>query len=252
MQISELYDYPEAEPVVKAISKLIHYAKAVVMPEYHRSLIYKSMYSLKDSPFVLPNKPYYFLGGEELKKYEEKYQALLEVFHEKKVILYQGILSEERNLVPYIKAVSKLDKDYVMVLLGPDQGMLQEYKKINPDIIHIDFIPSPDYFVFTANAYMGILTYTPDSLNCLFCAPNKIYEYGCYGLPMIGNDIPGLSATIGKYEAGVLLDETVESIIDGIKRIEERYDYYSQNSRKLFEGTDNRIVINEIINYIKE
>ena len=41
MQISDLYDYPKAAPVRKAIAKLIHKAKVVVMPEINRATLYQ-------------------------------------------------------------------------------------------------------------------------------------------------------------------------------------------------------------------
>ena len=248
MQISELYDYEKAKPVRKAIGKLIYKAKAVVMPEINRAELYKKNYELKKNPYVLPNKLHFELDGYQLKRYEDKYQEKLKVFKQKKVILYQGILADERDLSPYITAVSTLGKEYEMVLVGPDRGMLDKYKKINPNLIHIDFTPAPDYLVYTANAFIGIITYKPTTLNCLYCAPNKIYEYGCYGLPMIGNNIPGLSSTIGKYKAGVLVEENVDQIVDAIKMIEGKYDYFSQNSRRLFSETDNVSTIKEILN----
>ena len=47
-------------------------------------------------------------------------------------------------------------------------------------------------------ASIGVLSYFPRSgsigrtLNPLYCAPNKIFEYSKYGIPMISNDVPAL------------------------------------------------------------
>lgn len=252
MQISELYDYPEAKPIRRAIKKLIYRAEMVVMPEFNRATLYQVGYGLKTRPEVLPNKPYFYLNGEELKFCEKKYEKDLKVFKEKKVILYQGIIAKERNLSNYIKAVKELGEDYVFVLLGSDYGMLEEYRKIDPEIIHIDFIPAPDYLVFTMHAYIGIISYEATTLNCAYCAPNKIYEYGQYSLPMLGNDIPGLRNTVGLHNAGILVDdESVINIKEGINTIVNDYAIFQRNSYNLYARTDNKATMKKIINKMR-
>ena len=54
----------------------------------------------------------------------------------------------------------------------------------------------------TSYARIGINFYRPNCLNKAFCAPNKIYEFSGFGIPIIGNDIPGLKNTIGLNNAG--------------------------------------------------
>lgn len=47
-------------------------------------------------------------------------------------------------------------------------------------------------------ASIGVMSYSPHQkthagvVNALYCAPNKIFEYGKYGKPMIANDVPAL------------------------------------------------------------
>ena len=252
MQISELYDYPEAKPVRKAIKKLIHKAKVVVMPEVHRAMLYQKLYSLNDLPFVLPNKPYFYLSDDKYVECKNKYKDYLKIFDQKKVILYQGIIAKERDLSNYIKAIKEIKKEYQLVLLGSDYGMVEKYRLIDPDLIHIDFIPAPDYLVFTAHAHIGLLSYDGSTLNCAYCAPNKLYEYGKYGLPMLGNNIPGLKNTIGTFNAGVIADETsVESIKKAILKIDANYEFYSENSLNLFNNTDNLSKMKDILNFFR-
>ena len=133
-------------------------------------------------------------------------------------------------------------------MVGKDGGMVEHYKKIDTNVVHIDFMPVPDYFVFTANAYVGILSYDSSILNNAYCAPNKIYEYGYFALPMIGNDIPGLRYTIEKENAGIIIDEEdVVSIKNAIIKIDANYEEFSKASRDLFEKCDNRKTIDETL-----
>ena len=237
MQISELFETDRS--VEKAISTVIHKAKVVVMPEYNRAVLYQVKYGI-DRPIVLPNKPYFSLSSDDMKKLERKYSMELESFTNKKVILYQGGISKERDLTPFIKAINSLSEDYLLVLLGKDDGMVKQYKSLSDKVVHIDYIPMPEYLVFTSKAYIGIVSYDPLSLNCEYCAPNKIYEYGMFGLPIIGNDLPGLRYTIGLNKAGIIVDiNSEDSILRAIKEIENNYDDFSSNAKIMYDKTDN-------------
>ena len=56
---------------------------------------------------------------------------------------------------------------------------------------------------------------------------------------MLGNDIPGLSDTIGKFEAGICTDtDDVEKIKSAIFDIEKAYPYYSQQAQKMYNSVD--------------
>lgn len=251
LQISELYQ--KNKKIHNSLQKLVPSATAIVMPEYNRAVLFQIKYGLQERPFVLPNKPYFWLTKEMVSRLEVKYKRILSVFASKKVILYQGIIHKERDLTNYIKAVKELGNEFQMVLLGPDWGMLDYYKSIDNSLIHIDYIPAPDYLIFTMNAYIGIVTYDPKDLNCAYCAPNKLYEYAKYNLPMLGNDIPGLRYTISNFKAGVIIDEkSSKNIIEGIKMINQQYNLYSKGARKLFDEADNVSIIERIINTAKE
>ena len=249
-QISELHTGHTAQ--LKAIGKVIHNAVRVVMPEYNRTVIYKTWFKLKIRPTVLPNKPYIVPNKELLKNLKKKIFNNYIELKEKKIILYQGLIDRDRDLSNFIKAVKELGEDYIFVMVGKDGGMVEHYKKIDNNIVHIDFMPVPDYFVFTANAHIGILSYDSNILNNAYCAPNKIYEYGYFALPMIGNDIPGLKYSIKSSKAGIIVDEEdITSIKNAIQKIDADYENYSKASKDLFDKCDNRTTINEIIRSIK-
>lgn len=250
LQISELHERQSYQ--LRAISKVIHNAQIVFMPEYNRSVIYQVWFKLKNRPTVLPNKPYFLPSVAELDKLSSKYQSYVKSFEGKKIILYQGLVSSERDLTNYIKAVADLNNEYVFVIIGKDFGVINKYRRINPNIVHIDFIPAPDYLFFTKIAYIGIVTYKINSLNTAYCAPNKIWEYSYYGLPMIGNDIPGLKYTIFNDNAGIAVNEDdKESIKKAILAIDKDYDLFSHNSRMFFNNIDSKQIIQEALTKIK-
>lgn len=245
LQISELHDH--SKPQLNSISKVIQQARVVFMPEYNRAVFYQVWFGLRKRPVVLPNKPYFIPSRKELEGLENKYTEELRVFKTHKVILYQGMIFEERDLSNFIRAVKQLGEEYKLVLLGKDQDMLRRYREIDEMLIHIDFIPAPDYLIFTAMCHIGIVTYDPRTLNTAYCAPNKIFEYAAFGKPMIANDIPGLKI-IHDFHAGVIVDEdSVSSIQGAVLRVEREYEQYSLGALRFFEQTDNSTTIEGVL-----
>lgn len=249
LQISELHE--TSKPQLRSIGKVINDAKLVFMPEYNRTVLYQIWFNLKNRPITLPNKPYFIPAPESMGYLKEKYSSLLEPFRQYKVILFQGMIFPERDLSNYITAIKELGRDYKLVLLGKDENMLSKYRQIDESIIHIDFIPAPDYLVFTSLCHFGIVTYDPRKLNTAYCAPNKIYEYSAFGKPMIGNNIPGLNC-LEHYKAGVLVDESsVCSIQEAIIQLDNNYEDYSLGAKKLFKSTDNNRTIKQSLERIR-
>lgn len=248
LQISELHE--NSKPQLKAIGKVIKQAKIVFMPEYNRSALYQVWFKLRERPIVLPNKPYFVPGRAELESLKNKYSDIIKVFEGKKVILYQGYIDYDRDISAIISAVKKLGGEFQMVLVGKDMGILRKYKEIDPNVIHVDFIPAPDYLLLTSMAYIGVLTYTPIIMNNIFCAPNKIFEYGAFGLPMIGNDIPGLKV-LNDNHSGVSIDINIEeNVLLAIKEIDKNYKTFSEGSKALYEKTDNLGIIKNALNKV--
>lgn len=254
LQIQELHE--NDKNYLRIFRKVINSAERVIVPEYTRALLYKVWFGLKDIPTVLPNKPYFMPDNTVLESLQKKYSNLLENLRNYKIILYQGYIFKDRDLSNYIRAYSKLKNknEYKFVLLGNDiHGMVQHYRQIEPDIIHIEHLPAPDYLLFTRQAYIGILCYSPTSENNIFCAPNKLFEYSAYGVPVIGNNISGLSLPIQTNKMGEIVDEdNPESIIRAIETIETSYDDYSRNSKSFFENTDNKATIAKSIKLINK
>lgn len=57
-------------------------------------------------------------------------------------------------------------------------------------VLFVPFIRPPHHLQVTRLASIGVLSYFPDPsslaavINPLYCAPNKIFEYARYGVPM--------------------------------------------------------------------
>lgn len=254
LSVLELDDYDSLYG--KNIRKVIHSAKAVLCCEKHRAAIMKVYYGLDKEPYVLPNKPYE-LKNEEAERcvLPLETQEKIERLQDKFIVLYQGIITPDRPLDKIAKALSNIgDENIVFTIMGQAS---EEYKKeLSLYYNHIEFmgyIPSPQHLEVTKIANVGIANYDYSCLNNLFCAPNKIYEYAKFGLPMLTSQNIGLTETVGRFGAAECVDfNDVKQIEIGIKKIKDNYNSYVNNAYKFYNHTDNFETIKTIIEGIAE
>ena len=223
--------------------KIGNSALAVVIPEYNRAHITKAWWTLKNMPLILPNKPYCREKiSRNLTISDPVAQEVIENIKGKKIILYQGILGKERPLDRFIKAVDKLGDDYAFVLMTGGKNIYADIDSSN--YYFIPFVNPPRHLQITSCAYIGIMSYVPTQsefsvLNALYCAPNKIFEYSMFGIPMIGNDVPGLRYAFDTHNCGICIENmTVDEICEAIRKIEKDYDTYSMNARRYYDSVD--------------
>ena len=248
LQIQELHE--NDKHYLRAFSKVINNAELVFMNEYNRTILYQIWFKMKKRAIVLPNKPFFLPNKKDIQNHilpriKQQYEEEIELFKTKKVILFQGWYGKpDRDLTAFVQAIKELGDDYRMAILGRYNKNLDEYRAIDPNIIHIDFIPAPDYLVFTSLAYIGIVSYNPNSLNNAYCAPNKIWEYSTFSLPMLCNDIPGLKYTVEYSGAGICVDENnTKAIFEAILQIDMDYYKYSNNATQMNNNFNNVEII---------
>ena len=178
----------------------------------------------------------------------------------RKIILYIGVLGHDRNLEPFIQAVENLEDDYCVYLLGAITGSnekdkLESYLQKYDFVKYLGFFSPPRHLAFLRYAYIGLLPYIPSNkskrqsiLNAIYCAPNKIFEYAGFGVPMIGTDVPGLRQPFEQYDIGVCCKElSPDAIIDAIHKVEERHDEMSVNCKIFYDSVDLDKIVEDIL-----
>lgn len=252
----QIFFYPRIPLLRVNIKKLFQNASSVIECEYNRAHIAKAWFELDKTPYVVPNKPYLKPISRKSSVNDEYCSRIIEKIEDKKIVLYQGIIDPERPLLPFIEAVDELGEDYAMVVMSSDIDKLKNIKSSN--LYCLPFVNPPDHLEITSWAHIGILTYVPvtgettSPLNAIYCAPNKIYEYAMFGIPMIGNDIPGLKTEFDKSGIGQVFDSfTKKDILDAIKRVEVDYNRMSDNTYAFFDSFDNKAAFQKILNELK-
>ena len=224
------------------LKQRIRMARKVIVPEYTRSAIVQACVGLKELPYVIPNKPYDY-DDKSTKLDNNPIDSIVEDAHKsgKKIILYSGIFLRERKLEPFIEAIENLRDKFVFVLIGRKSEYLEELLNKYPNIKYLGFYNPPQHMSIIKKSDIGILTYVADngSINSVFCAPNKIWEYSKYGIPMLCNDIPGLKYTVEYGGFGYCCDiNSTESIISVLNKINDNYGELSKNAYKFYETID--------------
>lgn len=233
----------------------LQHAYRVIECEYNRACITKAWFNLDTIPVVLPNKLYLREQETIESKPDLEFSEVLEKLLHKKIILYQGILGPERPIEVFAEAVAELSDEYVMVVMSGDK-LKNKFQTRN--LYELGYVPAPNHLKITEKAFIGILTYqsistgysSNDCLNSIYCAPNKIYEYSKFGLPMIGNNIPGLKYTIEYSGSGICVDKmSKEKIKEAILKIDADYENYRNNALTFYNSIDiKKIIIDEILN----
>lgn len=237
-----------------AFGKLAKKAEAVIACEETRAYLMRYWFGLKNLPYVMPNKPYELGAEKNAEPSCEITRKAVELVKGKKFIIFQGIYQKLDYMKAVAEALAAMNSEYYFVLMGFDlykTNAYQELKKIYDKVIEIPSIPAPLHLEVTSHASIGLVFYDDFSLNQAFCAPNKIYEYAGFGIPMIANKIPGLENTVGKFQAGECVEFNTKNLLIAIQNINKKYGEYSKSSTDMYNAVDNKFTIKTLINEIK-
>ena len=251
ISLLELYDdYDKFRG--RLLHGLVENALYITVCEETRSYLTQHWYKLDYLPIVFPNKSFEQIREKRIKPTSSLTKKIIDQVKDDNIIIYQGIIFRNCELMETAKALNELNKNYKLVLMGMDKdNVYKELKEIYSNTVFFDYVPSPLHLEITSYARIGILFYNPTSLNNVYCAPNKIYEYSGFGIPMIGNSIPGLNNTIGVNGAGICEKLNKEKIKDAINEIEKNYKTYSENATRFFEKCDNITTMKSFMNLVE-
>jgi glycosyltransferase involved in cell wall biosynthesis len=141
-------------------------------------------------------------------------------------LIYQGLLGPDRCLLELIAAFRSIpDPTIGLVLLG--RGTEQDYltalfalAKADDRVVYLGQIPPPEHLRITSGCSWGAMLYRPTSLNNIYCAPNKLYEFAECGLGMLMPAFPGMRHVNDRFGVGQLCDPTsIPSIADALQRL---------------------------------
>lgn len=157
----------------------------------------------------------------------------------KKIILYQGVINEERCLKQLIEAMNYLPEDYCLFIIG-EGDFLPELEALTlsnglsekvffPGVINVEMLPACTKF-----ADIGVTLVAGKRLNHYYSSPNKLFQYIHAGIPIIAQNFPFLREVIEGYDIGCLVDNIepaqIAAAIRSTMQDERRYSIMKANT----------------------
>lgn len=235
LHLHELYDTHQNK--LKSIKLIAQNAKYVVVPEINRAGILQVWLGLKERPVVLPNKPYDHPRTRKIEPTNDLTRQIISTYYtDKPIILYQGHIGGDRNLMPLAQAMKHLPK-YDFWLLGIDHGYADQLVAVAENIKYLGSVPAPYHLEITSYASIGIMSYDPINLNNLYCAPNKVWEYSGFGIPFLANKCLSLESLAESF-IGRTVSWEEDEIKISIKFILENFESFHLKSIDFFQKFD--------------
>ncbi len=205
------------------------HADLVVAANYERERIVRNVYHLVNTIHINNVANIQIESGNSKKR--------------KEYIVYQGCVSKERDLRPFIGALAKMDKSVTMRIVGGGDGLnyFKQYtheRNLEAKVVFTGRLPYDKLLNESLEGKIGILVYPMEGLNNLYCSPNKIYEYAQAGLPMLVSPQPFLKYMINKYHIGEILEYPFneDDIAFKANKILSNYESYSFGLKSFCES----------------
>jgi glycosyltransferase involved in cell wall biosynthesis len=153
---------------------------------------------------------------------------------EQKILLTQGVgLHSNRGLEELILSMQLVTGNFVLYIVGdglalPKLKVLVQEQQLEQKVLFPGILPPDVLKVLTAKAFCGFSLDKPTCLNYVYSLPNKLFDFIHAGIPVIGSNLPEVSAIITDYHIGLVIDAvTPESIAAAVNRLESDRDLYS-------------------------
>lgn len=189
-----------------------------VFPEINRMEYFKGLISELDiNSFILPNTCQ--VQFDDFKNNHLRNDLMIDA--NDCICLHVGSIGGENHyfdqFIEIIEKVCKVRSDIHFVFVGRLTEVVQ--KKIeNYEIqnLHtIPFVPHEELCKLYSDVDLGIILYKGPGLNYEYCAPNKLYEFWSYGIPVLGHSLKGLKPVFVSSLQGHLLNfDKQEEVVD--------------------------------------
>jgi len=142
--------------------------------------------------------------------------------NDSKIFIYIGIFTSGRGIDLVVEAFKNPDIKSSIVFLGYGElsndlkGLANKYRNI---YVH-DAVSHEQVVSIAKSADYGLCLIQNVSLSDYYCMPNKLFEYCFAGIPVLASNFPELKNTVNEYRLGTCCELNLDSVIDGIKRLE--------------------------------
>lgn len=132
------------------------------------------------------------------------------------LFMYLGGLGRGRGIEYALAAFAKPEVSHHVVFMGagPLQDVVKKYEANFTNIHYLPPVLPSEVLAYVRNADAGLCLIEDLCLNYRYCLPNKLFEVILAGLPVLASDLPEQSAIVKNYQAGWLVNMSVDAIAD--------------------------------------
>ena len=216
----ELYIPQDGKPLNKRFKffykkekRAVNEADLVICANEERAKIMKEHFGLTEQPTAIRNISQLPLIRDDT---SEKYEKETETFFGLAgiTLVYAGVLSSTRKIEALVEIAEK-EKNTKLLIIGEGQhrSALEQRasESLGKRVLFTGSIPYAYLSVLLSKCDIGYLFYPTDTLNNIYCAPNKIYEYSSVRLPMIANANPTVERILTDSGIGVASDDLLSA-----------------------------------------
>lgn len=241
-----VWDYPYLDFVAKLFGfrgKIIYHfhelefnklkycrrADFCIVPEENRLWITYFLGKLKKKPLLLPNIP--FLPFNLSDEIPNEFKNIRD--DGKKILLYQGLIDfDGRCLNELLEALTFLTESIILVIMPIPYTMNRTIELLKERIVKLNISKktliicpqiSPYHLNYIKYADLGIGLYRPTSLNQIYAAPNRLFEFTKFSIPVILPNFPSFKSLSSFYKNGIITVNP-ESPVDIAKVILNAFD----------------------------
>jgi len=161
-------------------------------------------------PVVVMNCPSLKERPSEYRKGENPFLQTFPQIEGRRIILYNGGITEGRGLENLVEAMSSIEGAVLIFMgKGPLENPLKKKVQdlgIEEKVFFHPPVPSQDVVAFSQWADIGVLPFFDNSLNIHYVLPNKLFEYLLAGLPVVSSDLPELRKVVKGNGFGILFN----------------------------------------------
>ena len=215
---------------------IVHNVDMMVCASKERAAIMFEHYNLNEPPLVIENISYLSKDCDASPETE----ALLEKFFSdpRLTLVYAGVVTKGRNIDLLIEKAARFSSKIKLLIVGKGDALDEmKTKAINQNGLNCCFTGSVPYDTLGSilnRCDIGYLFYPTNSLNNIYCASNKIFEYASVGLPIVANENPTIKNIIEREFIGIACDDFDEALNRVLSSINEYkkacYEFVKKNS----------------------
>lgn len=130
---------------------------------------------------------------------------------DRRILLYQGLMHEDRGITVALDALPLLSDAFVFVAIGAGAGAARftrtiAHRRLGHRAFHVPEVPHHELAPLTASADYGLSLIQNTSESYYLSAPNKLFEFMRAGLPVVASDFPEVRRILDLGDVGEAVD----------------------------------------------